>query len=80
MERYQQYLDGSDLNDAEKEEFLQALWQIIVGFVELGFGVHPTQEVCVKDAGKLSASAKHPVDGVCSSKPEDIEKHKGPKP
>lgn len=68
------------MSEAEKEEFLQALWQIIVSFVDLGFGVHPLQEVCGKDAGNISASAKDPTDKVCSRKPENIEKHKGPKP
>ena len=40
VEKYQCYLDGWDVTQAEKEEFLQALWTIIVGFVEMGFGVH----------------------------------------
>lgn len=58
VERYQAYLDGSNMSDAQKEEFLQSLWEIIVGFVELGFGVHPLQEVCGKDASETSRTAK----------------------
>ena len=57
VERYQAYLDDTDLTAAQKEEFLQSMWQIIVGFVELGFGVHPLQEVCGKDA---ETDAQHP--------------------
>jgi hypothetical protein len=49
VEKYQAYLDGSGLTSEQKEEFLQALWSIVVSFVELGFGVHPLQEVCGKD-------------------------------
>ena len=30
---YEQYLDDSDLTDAQKREFLETLWNIIVSFV-----------------------------------------------
>lgn len=49
VEKYQSWLDGSDLSQEQKEEFLQALWSIVVSFVELGFGVHPLQEICGQD-------------------------------
>jgi hypothetical protein len=39
-------LEGSDLSEPQKREFLQALWNIIVAFVDLGFGIHPLQQVC----------------------------------
>ena len=42
---YQKYLDNSDMSDVHKCEFLDALWLIIVSFVDLGFGVHPLQQV-----------------------------------
>ena len=48
--KYQAYLDGSGLTEAQKEEFLQALWSVVVNFVELGFAVHPVQEVCGQTA------------------------------
>lgn len=70
VERYQAYLDGSNLSEAEKEEFLQALWKIIVSFVDLGFGVHPLQEVCGKETGKVSGAAKVNSDEVCLEEPE----------
>ncbi|MEP3847440.1 MAG: hypothetical protein ABJM43_19010 [Paracoccaceae bacterium] len=70
VERYQAYLDGSNLSEVEKAEFLQALWQIIVSFVDLGFGVHPLQEVCGKESGGISDSAKGGLDGVCLEEPE----------
>lgn len=43
-ELYEQYLDDSDLSEAQKREFLETLWNIIVSFVDLGFGVHPLQQ------------------------------------
>lgn len=41
---YERYLADSGLSDAEKREFLETLWLIIVSFVDLGFGVHPLQQ------------------------------------
>ena len=38
---YQHYLDDADMSEDQKREFLETLWTIIVGFVDLGFGVHP---------------------------------------
>ena len=46
---YERYLADSGLTDDQKREFLEALWTIIVGFVDLGFGIHPVQQVM--DAG-----------------------------
>ncbi len=45
---YQKDLDDADLSDAEKQQFLEALWSIIVAFVDLGFGVHPVQHAIEK--------------------------------
>jgi hypothetical protein len=41
---YEKHLEQSDLTDEQKQEFLDTLWSIIVGFVDLGFGVHPLQQ------------------------------------
>lgn len=54
---------------AEKADFLQSLWQIIVSFVELGYGVHPLQEVCGKDAGISTESPENGHDGVVLEEP-----------
>ena len=43
---YEQYLVDSDLTEEEKRAFLDTLWNIIVTFVDLGFGVHPLQQAC----------------------------------
>lgn len=42
---YQDLLNDPNLTDVDKTEFLHALWTIIVAFIDLGFGVHPTQKV-----------------------------------
>jgi hypothetical protein len=77
VERYQAYLDGSDMTQAEKEEFLQTLWGMIVSFVEWGYGVHPLQEVCGKKPEKGSKTATEAFDAVCSDEAEQEEKPNG---
>lgn len=66
VEKYQSLIDDPTLTQAQKEEFLQALWSIMVSFVELGFGVHPLQEVCGQDSGKLSRQLKETFNQVKS--------------
>ncbi len=51
-EKYEHYLEDYDLTEAQKQEFLQALWNIIVNFVDLGFGVHPVQQAIAASCGK----------------------------
>ena len=43
-EKYAHFLEDADLAEEQKREFLQAVWEVIVGFVSLGFGVHPVQQ------------------------------------
>jgi len=42
---YQEYLDDAELSAEQKQEFIETLWNIIVAFVDLGFGIHPVQQV-----------------------------------
>lgn len=42
---YEEYLDNADLTDEEKEQFIETLWSIIINFIDLGFGIHPVQQV-----------------------------------
>jgi len=73
VEKYEQYLHGSNLNGDQKEEFLQAIWVFVSTFVELGFGVHPLQEVCVKDDKKPEQGPKQAFDQVRSDQLSQIE-------
>jgi hypothetical protein len=49
-ELYASYLEESDLDDDQKREFIETLWSIVVSFVDLGFGIDPTQQVCGKNS------------------------------
>ncbi|MDJ0825703.1 MAG: hypothetical protein QNJ16_09385 [Rhodobacter sp.] len=40
------FLAGSDLSDDQKREFIESLWAIVMGFVDLGFHLNPTAEIC----------------------------------
>lgn len=42
-DRYKSLLESEDISDEEAQASLEALWSIIVGFVDLGFGIHPLQ-------------------------------------
>ncbi|UWQ25389.1 hypothetical protein K3553_02670 [Leisingera aquaemixtae] len=77
VEKYQAYLDGADMTEAQKQEFLQALWSIIVSFVELGFGVHPLQEACGKTLEIGASGAKESFDAVCSDDPDNEDNKTG---
>jgi len=52
-ELYEHYLEGSDLTETQKREFLDALWAVIVSFVDLGFGVHSLQQVNSDGCGQM---------------------------
>ncbi len=43
-EKYALFLEDADLTEDQEREFIQTLWNIIVEFVSMGFGVHPVQQ------------------------------------
>ena len=49
---YASYLEESDLSDNEKCVFIETLWSIVTSFVDLGFGVHPAQQVSPNECGQ----------------------------
>ncbi|MEM8985429.1 MAG: hypothetical protein AAGC95_01790 [Pseudomonadota bacterium] len=59
-ERYAQFLEDTDLSEDQKREFLQTLWNIVVEFVSLGFGVHPLQQA-QSACGKLDENPPKPA-------------------
>jgi hypothetical protein len=42
---YEHYLENSNLSPKEKHEFLRTLWDLICTFVQVGWGVEPSQQV-----------------------------------
>lgn len=45
-EVYAQMLDASDMSEAQKQEYIETIWSIVVSFVDLGFGINSVQQVC----------------------------------
>nr|WP_319514360.1 hypothetical protein [uncultured Cohaesibacter sp.] len=41
---FQTYLDDTDTPESQKQEFLAVLWNIMVTFVDMGFGIEATQQ------------------------------------
>ncbi|WP_423207506.1 hypothetical protein E2974_07835 [Paracoccus yeei] len=74
IDKYQAYLDGSDVIPAQKEDFLHALWSIMTAFVDLGFGVDPVQQACGQVEKILDPLPQGDSDGLNSSKP-NIREH-----
>jgi hypothetical protein len=62
-EVYGHFLDGSDLSEAEKRELIEAMWSIVIGFVDLGFAVRLPDQVCGQDE---EAGTDEPGDVVGS--------------
>jgi len=90
IEEFQHHLDGSNLTDAEKEELLKTLWEIICEFVFLGFGVHPVDHLredlrrkTLKIAEMTDQKASDPVtcdiETACEKRVIVCQKQKGVK-
>ncbi len=54
---YTHLLENRDLTEDQTRELLSALWNIIVCFVDLGFGVQPSAACC----GYLEEKSQKPV-------------------
>lgn len=44
VEYYQAFLDDEDITNAQKKELIETIWNIVVTFVDLGFGIEPVQQ------------------------------------
>lgn len=76
------FVEELDLNDEEKHDYLETVWSIIVGFVDLGFGIHPIQQACGYLTENFSKTALTAPDGLYlpNSKDSDISPEKGGAP
>lgn len=65
------FLAESDLTEAEKLEYVQTVWTIVLQFVDMGFGLHPIQQA----SGQLSEDcALHGDADVLGSSHSDVRK------
>lgn len=63
-EAYVPLLEGSKLSEEDKREFIETLWSIVVGFVDLGFSVETPPRSCGQDADADASSASHMVHSL----------------
>lgn len=78
VERYQAHLDDPEMTDEERRQVIEALWVIVSCFVELGFQVHPTQQVCGKVDNALDVAGNSDSTEVQSKHSESAEEPSAP--
>ena len=68
VERYEKMLNDCDLTEEQRQEFLETIWTIIVGFVDLGYDIHPLQQATSEDCGQDLDLSSFMAENVVSSK------------
>lgn len=69
---YMRLLEDSDAPDEQKRELIETLWNFVVAFVDLGFGVHPVQQASDAACGQNEIFAQisaQDLSGVVDSTP-----------
>ena len=61
------HLENSGLSAVQKEEVLSALWSIMLNFVDLGFGIHPVQQIPEEDIENIIESSGGNADTIGNS-------------
>ena len=67
MARYLPMVDGWDITEGQKKEYLEVLWHIALSFVDIGFGLDPVQNL---KAGSITASSL--PDRTCKGDKETL--------
>ncbi|MDZ4055892.1 MAG: hypothetical protein U1D69_02835 [Polynucleobacter sp.] len=80
VERYQSYLDDTGMTDQQRKDFLQAMWLVMMSFVEMGFEVHPIQHVCGKASSIGNGSSTRELDKVSFTESHKDERDQEPRP
>jgi hypothetical protein len=65
VQKYLPYLEGADLDEARKAEFIHSVWAIMESFADRAFGLHPVQQAV---ASRRAADSNERPDGVGSKK------------
>jgi hypothetical protein len=72
VSRYEHFLEDQGLSAEQKRAMLEALWSIIVSFVDLGFGVHPVQQACGQNDDEDYENSGGVLDEVYSDQSAQI--------
>ncbi len=69
VEYYQSFLDDVDISGEQKQELIETLWNIVVQFVDLGFGIHPLQQAKAGDNEQTQRALAKLVGDFASEEP-----------
>lgn len=69
LERYAKHFDGLEISEADRNALLEALWSIMVAFVDLGFDVKQTNSF-LPDIFNIDASFEENMVDCCDTKKE----------
>ncbi len=47
--RYEALLADFDMSEEERAALLEAMWNVVVSFVDLGFDLHPLQQIATAE-------------------------------
>ena len=70
---YAEHLEDSDLTDDQKCEFIETLWSIILGFIDLGFNIHPLQQVDAQPANHDACDQNGEIRSLIASGMIDLK-------
>jgi len=68
-ELYGRYLDDSDLSEADKRACIEALWSIMVSFVDMGFHLAPVPDISETIQSTNSTDGKSAAEPLSSRRP-----------
>lgn len=72
VEKYEHFFEGEDITPEHKDEYLAAMWSIVVTFISMGVEVLPSS----KNSGKPEIGGECRADSagdVVESKPQNLE-------
>jgi hypothetical protein len=74
VEHYQNLLDAPDMSASEKRQLIEALWTLIVSFIDLGYEVSP-QSACGQPSHRFddcANEAANMLNSTSSTKSEEF--------
>ena len=71
--KFAHHLDESDLDEEQKQQFLGIFWNLVVAFVDLGYGVNSTQLACGHLTKSFEKEGVLSPDSVQLEQPETVE-------
>jgi len=75
---YLPFFEDEDISEEDKHEMIEALWAIVVSFVDLGFGVHPVQQACGQAVSLTELPKADVLDLTPSTEPTSQSKASNP--